>query len=378
MLAMVSFAGHAQEPSDADDWLERSRAILEQSASVPVPDWLRTTPTEAAIAQAEAIVRASGMRPDLPARMPPRSGTVYIFGSLSIPPATLRNLLAQAAEDDVVFVLRGLVPGTNLNGTLAALERALGPLEDVPDVIIDPTLFRRFNIASAPTLVLMRDDPDPPVMVVGAVTVSWLRERAETLGRSDETHLGARGEFYTIAEVDLIEEMQRRLATIDWNQRREAAIDRYWRDKSDYIELPDASADREFEVDPSIRVTEDIRDPEGNLLIYAGERFNPLELVPLSKTIIVFRGTDPRQVEKAGQLARAVREDGRGVILLTTTVDPSLGWGGLNTMETDLQGPVYLLQQNLAERFQLAHVPSTVEARGTRLLVREYGLGSNE
>ena len=66
------------------------------------------------------------------------------------------------------------------------------------------------------------------------------------------------------------------------------------------------------------------------------------------------------------------------MILLTTEVDTAAGWDALDSLERTLQGPVYLLFPNVAERFRLRHVPATVRAQGSRLIVQEWALGGGE
>lgn len=365
--------------TEGGEWLERSRALIEESADREAPDWMRTEPGEEALAIAEAIARESGMRPDKPQReIKYAAGSVLIFGSFSMPEETLRNLMDAAAGPDVTFVLRGLVGDTNIRQTLDRVKQYVTDDEVVPKVIIDPTLYKRFNVMVAPTLVLLREDGLPPVSVVGAVPVDWLRRQAATMTASADPDMGIRAEYHEIAEADLILEMQRRVASIDWSTKRQAAIDNFWRNKSDFIDLPTALEDREFEIDPSVRVTQDIQDADGQVLVRAGETFNPLEYIPLTKTVVVFSGTDPDQLAYATEVAGQVRSEGRGVILLTTTVDTTQGWNSIHGMEQDLRGPVYLLQADLAQRFQLKHVPSTVSSRGNRLVVNEHAIARRQ
>lgn len=376
LIAWASVAGSDERVStEGGEWLEKSRALIESAAKEPRPEWLNATSSDAAMAMAEGIARESGLRGGRTTRSAAYGrGSVLIFGSLSMPEETLKNLLDQAAERQVTFVLRGLVDATNIRATIQGIHRVIGDSASIPNVIIDPTLYQRFNVTVAPTLVLLREGQLPPVTVVGAVSVDWLRRQARRIGTSGDPDLGVRAEYHDIAEVDLIVEMQRRLASIDWVSKRQAAIDQFWRKKAGFVHLPDADEDREFSVDPSVRITEDIRDADGKVLLHAGDILNPLDLLPLSKTVVVFNGTDRHQLEIAAGIADRVRDGGRGVILLTTTVDVERGWDSVHGMEQDLSGPVYLLQANLAERFQLRRVPSTVTSRGNRLVVTEFAV----
>ena len=375
------------------EWLERSRELLERVAEDPVPEWLRIDLSDELLDEAEAIAEESAARAaavslapegfELPARsesaLAPGGERVLVFGSLTLPDETLRNLLDQASEPNVMFVLRGLAPsaagGFDFRATQGRIE-ALANIERgrIPNVIVDPTLYTRYKVTVVPTLVLERSAADGaaiPMRVTGAVTVDWLRRQARRASGAEAIDFGRRAEVHEIGEEDLILAMQRRLAETDFESRRQAAIDRFWSSRR-FVRLPDAPEDAAFEVDPTVRVTADIADLNGRVLISAGQEFNPLDAVPLTKTIVVFRGTDPRHVVRAAELAGEVREAGRGVILLTTEVDSEAGWNALETLESALQGPVYLLFPDVAERFHLRHAPATVRAQGTKLIVREW------
>ena len=372
LVCLLSGAVHAQAIEDSE-WLERSRAILEKSVESAPPDWLRTESTGAALAAAQEIADRSTGR-DVRTGESTAPGRILIFASFSLPDATLKSLLLQATEQDVALVLRGVPKGSTVPGTVARLKRLL-PADAIPNVMLDPTLFRRFAVERVPTFALARSPGQKPVNARGAVTSEWVRRMAASVQTGHED-LGRRAEDYAIAEIDLIEEMQQRLALVDFEARRREAIEQFWaKHGGNFVELPDAKERRELRIDPLVRVTEDVEDADGSVLVSAGQTFTQLTWVPLSKTIIVFRGTDPRQVSKAQELARDARSGGRGVILLTTAIQTDRGWQHLSELERALSGAVYLLPQSLVERFHLARVPATVVSRGQRLLVTEVPVG---
>lgn len=376
MLALLSLSASAQAPAPLEDqeWLERSRQILDRSVEERPPEWLRAQPDAQAMAAAQAVAD-NAFPPSQQAAAEPVPGRILIFASFSVPPATLKNLLDQATEPNVVLVLRGVPKGSNLPETIRRLKQLLPDEEQVPHVMLDPTLFRRYAIDRVPSFVLERGAGQKPVIAVGAVNSDWLRRMAANV-QSGKENLGRRAENYEIAETDLILEMQQRLASIDWNARRAAATQNFWiKRKGTFVELPDTRERHEFLVDPSVRVMEDLEDADGNLLVAAGQTFNPLAWVPLSKTIVVFRGTDPKHVATATQLARAARSGGRGVILLTTALETDRGWEHLSELERTLAGAVYVLPEALVERFHLTRIPATVSSRGKQLLITEVPVG---
>lgn len=367
---------HAQTPPplEDEDWLKRSREILDRAVEQTPPEWLRRQPDAQALAAAEAVA-GDVLEPSSRAQAVPIPGRVLIFASFSIPPATLKNLLDQATEPNVVLVLRGVPKGSNVSETVRHLKRMLPDEAHLPHVLLDPTLFRRYGIDRVPSFVLERESQHKAITAVGAVNTRWLRRMAANVKPGQE-HLGERAESYAIAETDLILEMQQRLASIDWTARREAAMRHFWsKREGTFVYLPESRERLEFLVDPSVRVTEDLEDADGNLLVAAGQTFNPLAWAPMSKTIVVFRGTDPKQVATAAQLARAARTGGRGVILLTTDLATDRGWAHLSELESRLAGAVYVLPEALVERFHLRRIPATVAARGKQLLITEIPVG---
>jgi conjugal transfer pilus assembly protein TraW len=370
-IVAVCLTAHGQAVVDDAPWLERSRRLLEEAAAQPPPPWLRVEVGTHDQTAAQDIAEAARLLtvPAVPLEHEPQR--ILIFASFSLPRPTLMKLLEEATAPNVVLVLRGVPARSTVPQTIRRLRAMLPDATRVPQVILDPTLFRRFEVERVPTLVLERGAGQRPIHVRGAVTVAWLRRMASAVTDGAE-HLGRRAEDYEIAEADLMQEMQQRLASIDWAARRKQAASRFWlRQKAAFVTLPEATGPRSFTVNPSVRVTADIHDAEGHRLVTAGDTFNPLQYVPLTKTVIVFQGTSPHQVTTAVRLAQSIRRGGRGVILLTTDVDTDRGWDHLGELEHAFQGAVYLLPQGLVQRFHIERIPATVASRGHELVVSE-------
>jgi conjugal transfer pilus assembly protein TraW len=374
LLLALYGAGIGSAPAQEEEWLNRSKAILEQATQERVPDWLRSDSTSEARTQAAEI--ASAASPSASARPSALEspGRVLIFASLAIPVATLRALLEEASAADAVLILRGVPRGSSIQGAIARLRSLLTAGAKTPNVVIDPTLFLRYQVTRVPTLILLREREAPPIVAVGAVTVQWLRRAASKVSRGGE-NLGQRAEAYDIVEPDFVLEMQARLAGIDWQAKKDAAVAKFWSRHHDFVQLPEARTRREFLVDPSVEATQDLLDADGDVLVRAGDRWNPLNWMVLSKTIIVFRGTDPRQVARAKAAARSAQTNGRGVILLTTDVDIARGWQHLDELEDALAGTVYVLPGSLVERFHLKAIPATIVSHDKQLLVTELPIG---
>lgn len=85
---------------------------------------------------------------------------LLVFVSLGMPRASLQRLIDEAKRVRAVLVLRG-VKDRSLTRTAAAVSELMG--SQGPGWQIDPALFRRFDIASVPSFVLI--DPARPVAV---------------------------------------------------------------------------------------------------------------------------------------------------------------------------------------------------------------------
>ena len=124
-------------------------------------------------------------------------------------------------------------------------------------------------------------------------------------------------------------------------------------------------AARSFYFDPSIVVRENITDTMGNILVPAGTRANPLEIVSLSKHLLFFDGTDERQVERAHAL----------ITQYQGKVKPILVAGSYLALMQRWQLPVYYDQQGaLTRKLGITHVPALVSQEGKQLRIDELAL----
>jgi conjugal transfer pilus assembly protein TrbC len=77
--------------------------------------------------------------------------TVVVLASFSMPQATLKQLAADLKKVDGVLVIRGLI-NNSFKETALTLQK-LGT-----SVLLDPTLFEKFNITSVPTFIIFDGD----------------------------------------------------------------------------------------------------------------------------------------------------------------------------------------------------------------------------
>lgn len=348
VLAVLAAGASAQKLSPEDQAIiDRSRQIVEQAL------------------QSHAGPAAPASGTSLPAVSPVSPAELLIFISRSLPDGELRALFAAiAGRADVRLVFRGVRPGERLPAFLRSTHELLAGLQPAPNVGLDPEAFRAHGVSAVPELVL-QENHQVIARVRGTLAVDWFLREVAAGRRGD---FGAYGPVREIAEPDLLEELQRRAAALDGAALKRWALARFWEGAA-FVELPETVAAQVREVDPTVQVMADIAGPDGRLIARAGDRINPLAVLPFTSRLVVFDPLRPAQVAVAQAAGRAVGL--RRVIYLVTRLDRQRGWQDLHDLETRLGQPVYLLTADLAERLQLQRAPAVVEAAGPRLRVEE-------
>jgi conjugal transfer pilus assembly protein TraW len=360
---------HAEE-----DWLVRSQTLLSNVAGQNQPEWLTNNPYQAeARQQALAVINAS--KPvvmnaqaegnNLTKTHKSEKPLRVLFISFSLGETALKGIFAEASGlDDVLLVLRGPQPQQKLPDLFRDLKRLLKDVDPLPNIVIDPARFQRWGVTSVPEMVI-EEQGNATLRVQGVTSLSWLKTKQETLRLGD---LGRLGAVYPIAEIDLLAEIKRRLAGINWTEKKHQALARFWKNRHFEI-LPTATENQDRSIDLTVTAPRDLRSPNGTLIITAGQTVNPLDQLAFGLCVIVFDATEKKQIETARHLT--CKDKQARPMYLATQVPREDGWAVLKTLETTLQLPVYLLTPDVRHRFQLQHVPALIEQAGNRLMVRE-------
>ncbi|MHB8068742.1 MAG: TrbC family F-type conjugative pilus assembly protein [Desulfobaccales bacterium] len=281
-------------------------------------------------------------------------------------------------------LLRDVPPGTEvvLRG-LPHGKRGLGDLfryvhkltvdrqrqgEKMPQVLLDPRLYQQYQVDVSPTLVYERKGK-AVAWVRGLVNSQWLKDQVEKDRRTGD--LGKYGPTEVIAERDFLEEIQERLASIDWDARKEKAWENYWTHYS-FLTLPPASKDRVYQVEAVYEVPQDYGLPNGKILARKGDKINLFDKVKPHFVLLVFDGSDPRQLAWAKEASREYQ--GRYRVQYLTTGLPERTWQSYSKLEDKLEAPLYLLNDAVRDRFRLEHAPAIVRPLADRFEVREICL----
>ncbi|GAA4649317.1 hypothetical protein GCM10023116_15910 [Kistimonas scapharcae] len=296
---------------------------------------------------------------------------MLVFISTSMGETSIRGLLESiAGQDNAVAIIRGLLPGDkSLNQTIKQLHTLMQGIEPIPNMILDPTLFQKYDIDSVPTVVVRsHDDEKELARFSGVYGLEWIKEQ---LNQGASGDMGAYGTVEHIAERNLIDEMQERASKLDIDRMKAEARARVW-EKYDFTVLPSAITDRTRLVDPTVVVPKSIKDHEGNTIVEYGVLYNPLNSIPFTRRLVIFDATQKEQVAFVQNLPPIEQ---KMTVYMTTSIHRDNGWQHLKQIQDQLNAPVFLLNMEIVRTFQLQAVPSVVTANEHHFIVQEYGVG---
>ena len=181
--------------------------------------------------------------------------------------------------------------------------------------------------------------------------------------------LGVIGPVYPIAEPSLLEVILSKLREAESS----GVLERLQRDAQTRVtreierpapvaRITKTTRPRSFYYDPSIVIPYAITDVDGRVIVAPGTRVNPLDTVPLSKTLVFIDARDADQVGRAKQLLD--ERGGRVKVILT-------GGSYLDLMRRWKRPVFYDQEGTLAEKLGIRHVPALVSQEVKRLRVDE-------
>lgn len=351
-MASPAWAQQAQSPEDLGAIGQAATILRQQGSSNPL---LRDLAN-----QAETITQEQQMQ-SRPLALP-KKGQLIFFVSASMGDEGLKRAFQAASGDpDVTLVFRGALPGEKLTQVTRRLADLLEDIDPKLKVVIHPKSFRDHQVTLVPAIV----EPATGKIIRGTIRARIFHERAKN---ATEMDLGTVGPVSEIIEPDLVELIKERIAEVDVETRARELVASYWQ-RAPFIDVPKAKEPRVRRIDPTVTTRNDLRDHEGRVLAPAGTRINPLAALPFTSRLLIFDGTNPAERQ---WVRDHVRED-RKTILITTRIDPDVGWPAWKALHQSLGLPVYLLQAKIAERFALEATPTMIEAAsdGVTLLVTE-------
>lgn len=401
LIVASGIAGSLASASDAvlegvDVIAEQVRRIEEQAQRAPRPVWIEGTPLverqrrviETISEDAARIERdartgdvaemledaepdAAGnlaTSPTMESSRTPSTAAGYrieILVSWALGEEALREIAAEASSyPNAVMIFHGIPEGQRFRDTVKRLYTLLVGLDPTPNVTIDPTRFERLDAYQVPALAVYARGE----LIAHARGTYGIRYMLARVGAGAHGDLGMIGPTTTVTEPSLIDVLKQRLVAYDFTAARQRAAERYW-DKLDYIDLPQSSEPRLRRFDPSVLVTADITDAKGKVIVPAGRRINPLDIVPFHQRILVFDASRPEQVALARDLVSRHRD--RRMVLLASRLDRTAGWEGFKQLQDGFRAPVYLLNESIRARFHIERVPVLIDSDDRDIVVHE-------
>jgi conjugal transfer pilus assembly protein TraW len=183
-------------------------------------------------------------------------------------------------------------------------------------------------------------------------------------GQASGKDLGVHGKLYEIREEDMLSYVQRKAAEISMAALRESMVrkleESYARHSLVSLDVPSATEERVRYVDPSVNVRNPLYDHTGAMIFPAGV-VNPLDHVPLSKSILMLREDQVKRV-----LEETDKRGEKPILLLTD--------GDIRKASSLAGRMVYRANPLMLRRLQIEKVPSLVTQEGRKLKVEEMVL----
>lgn len=181
--------------------------------------------------------------------------------------------------------------------------------------------------------------------------------------------LGVVGQTFPVVEPDLLAVIHQRLEAMEKSGAIARQQEELKRRTLAFVERPSPVPGIGRTVraatwlyDPTVTLDMDLRGVDGQVFHHKGERINPLDYRPFTRTLIFVDGDDPKQMEWALALDR--RKGGATKIIFVK--------GAVIDWQKRLKRPLYFDQHGvLVRKFGIAHVPATVAQEGRMLRVSE-------
>lgn len=301
------------------------------------------------------------------------SRTRYIFASRSLGEQGLRDIFAEAsAHPEITVVFQGIPEGSKIPKAFLDLQALAKEYDPVPSIALNPLLFNRHDVTVVPEIMALTEGEwinqkchqSVRTRIAGITSAKFLEERL------DEGDLGKLGPVVGISEPNLMDVIARRIQTVDWEEKKNRAVENVWNNVPMYP-LPAATEDRIIKIDPTVEALQDIKDANGRVLISAGTRVNPLDIKTFDSILIVFNPLREQELQVAKTMVEEYVNSGKSVIPVLSEIDKAQGWEMYNGIAREINHPVYMLTPELKQRFGIMRTLSVVRASGRFFELRE-------
>lgn len=197
---------------------------------------------------------------------------------------------------------------------------------------------------------------------------------------------GKAGPTWRIAEPDLLEVIRARLLRAqgsgEWarlNRKYAALAEQQVSRPKPVAGITAARENRQWDYDPTITIGDDIRDARGRLIAAKGQRYNPLDHLPLSHELAFIDGDSEAQMRWAfggnsgpSPATSGAKATGQGAsdhrLIVMVKGSP------IERMKAFKRRFYFDQAGELTARFGIEHVPALVRQKGRVLAVSEMAL----
>lgn len=188
--------------------------------------------------------------------------------------------------------------------------------------------------------------------------------------------LGAIGTVYPIAETDFIQHVQQSFQNHHWQSwlaQQTAALQATADRPMPVSGLRPALHTHHWLMNPSFVVPVDVRDAQGNLLLAAGSRWNPLKHIAWTHTLIFFDGDNPQQVAWAASLDQQLQGNDR-LILINGSLQETARRFAQQEPSAKKRHLYFDQGGQLIQRLKITETPATITQVGEWLEVTEVAV----
>ena len=178
-------------------------------------------------------------------------------------------------------------------------------------------------------------------------------------------HLGTFGETFNILEKDLLEQITFELNKLSENSEFQNLQIKIQNDfvksaiPTPVLEVTKTSNPRVFFYDPSIKVSNDLKDHKGKIFVKANSMYNPLKIHKFREALLFIDGEDNDQVKWSLNYGCPCK------IILTNGSPFKLMDKYLVKIYFDQHG-------SLVKKFGIKQIPAIVTQKGEKLQVEEF------
>lgn len=288
-----------------------------------------------------------------------------IFISFSMSRKEIEEAMKAAVSENAVTYLNGIgVKHKGIHDTIKELQLIGSSLKTKPDVRFKPKLFAKHNIQKVPTILYQANEK--VLLAEGILNLGWLK--AKHAQQSESGFIGNYGKVYQVQEESLLKTLRSRMEGYDWTGKREQAIAGFWK-KQQFRTLPKAEKNEHWYIDPTVKVLNDIKNPNGDYLAKQGQTVNPLSEAKLPLTLYVFNPTDQKQLEWTHAKLMSDANAGQ-VMLLFSEINKEKGWEHLGALRKHFSRELYQLPQELISKFDLTGLPAKISTDLSRQVLK--------